>query len=385
MKVLLVSLFMPHPAAPHAGGRYVFELLRHLSGEHRVTLATRYQADEELLLADLRPYCHRLHSSPYPAVARRGLLGKLRLVGSYLAFSRFVDRLIAEGDYDLVQVEWVETALLIRRHKVPMLLDAHDVLTKPFRRRAAAGGIGARLLAALVQRVELAIMGRFDRIITLSDFDNDFLRSIWPAAPAVTVPIPAGLDFRGRDWVRQPATILFLASYRYRPVNVEAALWFARKVLPLVRASVPEARFIVAGDGPPPALLALNDEPGIEVVGYVKDLERCHKTAALFVAPILTGGGIIVKLLDALAAGTPTVSTTFGNEGVGAMPGRDLLVADGPEEFAAAVIRLLSDRALAEEVGGNGRLYVTQRYGRGAVLARLDDLYRAFEPAGGRQ
>ncbi|HEY5974721.1 MAG TPA: glycosyltransferase family 4 protein, partial [Geobacteraceae bacterium] len=147
-----------------------------------------------------------------------------------------------------------------------------------------------------------------------------------------------------------------------------------RQVFPLVRRDLPTARFIIAGYGPPPELLALAADPQVTVTGYVEDLDRCHKEAAVFVAPILTGGGIIVKLLDALAAGTPTVSSSFGNEGVGAVAGRDLLVADEPAAFAAAVVRLLDDQEYAARLGASGQAFVRQQYGREAVMARLDEV-----------
>jgi len=387
MRILLISLFLPHPKAPHAGGRYVYELLRHLSQKHEVDLATRYESQDEKLLDDLRSLCRTLHPYPYRTVARRSIVDNLSLVANYLAFSRYSDSLIADGGYDLVQVEWVEAAILIKRRNTPMLLDAHDVMAKPFARAAAMksgfAGLFSRLVAGSVKKVELSIMRRFDRIITLSDFDRDYLKKLWPAAPVFSIPIPAGLDITDNEFQRKPGTILFLASFKYRPVNVAAALWFYQQVFPLVRSKVPEARFVISGYGPPPELIALANAPQVEVTGYVDDLDRCHKEAAVFVAPILTGGGIIVKLLDALAAGTPTVSTTFGNEGVDAMPGRDLLVADSPQDFAAAVTQLLLDRKFAEELGKNGRRFVREHYGREAVMAELDAVHAELLEKGG--
>lgn len=379
MRILLISLFLPHPQAPHAGGRYVYELLRHLSEKHEVDLATRYEVSEETLLEDLRPLCHSIHPYPYRTAAKRSLFDKLALISNYVSFSRYADELIAHDAYDLVQVEWVEAAVLIRRRGTPLILDAHDVMTKPFARTAARSsgfaGIISALLAWTVKSVELLIMRRFDRIITLSDFDRNYLKELWPFAPVVAVPIPAGLDITDREHERKPGEILFLASYKYRPVNVAAALWFYLEVFPLVKSSVPDARFVIAGYGPPEELIDLTVDPQVEVPGFVDDLDRCHKETAVFVAPILTGGGIIVKLLDALAAGTPTVSTTFGNEGVGAVHGRDLLVADDPAEFAAAVVKLLLDREYAAELGRSGQRFVREHYGREAVMARLDALH----------
>jgi glycosyltransferase involved in cell wall biosynthesis len=364
----------------------VYELLNHLSEKHEVDLTTRYEVSDESLLEDLRPRCRSIYPCPFRTVAKRSFYDKLALIANYCAFSRFADELIAQGKYDLVQVEWVEAAIFIKRRGTPLVLDAHDVMAKPFARAAAKksglAGIIASLLAWAVKTAELRIMRRFDRIITLSDFDLAYLKNIWPAAPAVSIPIPAGLDITEMELQRKPGEILFLASYKYRPVNVAAALWFYHEVFPIIRTSVPDARFVIAGYGPPVELTILAADPHVEVPGFVDDLDRCHKEAAVFVAPILTGGGIIVKLLDALAAATPTVSTTFGNEGVGAVPGRDLLVADAPQEFAAAVVKLLLDREYATKLGRSGQRFVREQYGRDAVMARLDSVYEEFVESG---
>lgn len=380
MKILLVSLFMPHPRAPHAGGRYVYEILRHLSARHEVHLATRHEEGELQLLDDLRPLCGEIFPYSYRTVARRTLMDKLSLVLNYLRFSRYTDELIVRGDYDLVQVEWVESAILMRRHKTPMILDAHDVMAKPFARGVT--GFASRVVAAAVKSVELMLMRRFDRIVTLSDFDRDYLKGLWPNAPVVSIPIPAGLDITDKVYPRKPGSILFLASFKYRPVNVAAALWFYREVFPLVRKRVPDATFTIAGYGPPPELTALENDPAVSVPGFVADIDRCYKEAAVFVAPILTGGGIIVKVLDALASGTPTVSTTYGNEGVGAVAGRDILVANEPEKFADSVVRLLTESFLSAEIGASGRDFVKVNYGREAIMARHDALVAELLPGG---
>lgn len=379
MKVLLVSLFLPHPKSPHAGGRYVYEILRHLSQKYDIDLATRHEADETSLLADLRPFCSSIFPYPYSTAARRGLLDKLGLIGNYLGFSRFADRLVADGRYDLVQVEWVEAAILVRQRSTPMILDAHDVITKPAERSFTNVRGLKKLLAwfyyQLIRTMECMIARRFDVVMTRSDYDSQYLRKMLPAVRSAVIPHPAGLDLHATPNKPEGRTILFLASYKYRPVNVAAALWFYREVFPLVRGTFTDARFVIAGYGPPPELTALAADPQVDVPGFVDDIDRCYKRAAVFVAPILTGGGIIVKVLDALAAGTPTVATTFGNEGVGAVPGRDLLVADAPEQFAAAVVKLLTDVPYADALAKNGREFVRQRYGRESIMARIDELY----------
>lgn len=379
MKILFVSLFLPQQKAKHAGGRYVYELLSRLAQRHEIHLATRLEDSELPLLEELRPLCASIHSWTYPGAARRGVFDTLRLIGNYLGFSRFADRLIRAGDYDVVQVEWVETALLIGQGRTPMVLDAHDVITKPAERRMRQAQGLARLTAGLkyllTRAVERHIMRRFASILTVSEFDRNYLLQMAPElTPRVkTVPIPAGMDISNLRYESKPNTILFLAAYRHRQVNVDAALWFYREVFPLVRREIPEGRFIIAGNGPPEELTSLSaTDSHVEVTGFVDDIDRCYKEAAVFVAPILTGGGIIVKILDALAAGRPVVATSIGNEGIAARPGHDLLVANDPATFAASVVKLLRQPDFARELGANGAEFVRQNYGIDSVMARVE-------------
>jgi len=381
MKILIVSLFLPQEKAYHAGGRYVFELLSRLSLHHEIHLATRHEEGEVAHLGELSPYCARIHPFSYPQIVKRDLAGTARLIANYLNFSRFANRLIREGDYDLVQVEWVETAILIYRGKTPMVLDAHDVITKPAERAWLQSRGPGRLLQLakfwLLRAAERVIVSRFDRIFTLSDFDRRYLLALCPGAPVVTVPIPAGLDLKPACYPRVRQRLLFLASYKYRPENVRAAIWFHSMVLPLIRREFPRAEFVIAGYGPPESLTELAARDCCtRVTGFVEETDELYKSAAVFVAPILTGGGIIVKVLDALAAGTPVVTTSFGNEGIAAGPGRELLVADTPAAFAEAVITLLRDQDQAGRLAANGKAFVAAHFSLEAVLSLIESNYR---------
>ncbi|MDW7710825.1 MAG: glycosyltransferase family 4 protein [Deferrisomatales bacterium] len=379
MKILFVSLFLPQLKSRHAGGRYVYELLRNLSQRHEVHLATRLEQADMPLLDSLQTLCASIHPYVYRSAAQRGVLDYVRLIGNYLGFSRFADRVIRSGDYDVVQVEWVETALLIRRGRTPIVLDAHDVITKPAERRMRQGRgvnrLSAGLLYLLTKAAERRIMRRFAAVFTVSEFDRRYLLQMAPELGdrVRTVPIPAGLDISEQRYPAKKGSILFFAAYRHRQVNVDAALWFYREVFPLVRREVSNARFIIAGNGPPQELTSLAEsDPQVKVTGFVDDLDRCYKEAEVFAAPILTGGGIIVKILDALAAGTPVVTTTFGNEGVAARAGRDLLVADDPAGFAGHVVKLLQEPEYARTLAANGAEFVRKNYGVAGVIEKLE-------------
>jgi polysaccharide biosynthesis protein PslH len=335
VKILYVSLFLPQEQSYHAGGRYVFEIIRNLSKKHEIHLVTRLEESELPRLELLKPFCKELYPYTYRTAGKRGLVDIARLVFNYIGFSSYADRLARNGSFDLVMVEWVEAALMMKKLKIPMVLDAHDVVTKPAE-RLMKQSTGVRrpvmyLRYVAVRTLERRIVKKFDTVLTLSAFDRDYLLSMKPGLDIQVVPIPAGLDITGREFRKEENTILFLASYKYRRVNVDAALYFYREVFPLVRKSIPDAKFIVAGYGPPEEIASLPErDASVAVPGFVEDIDECYKKAAVFVAPILLGGGIIVKILDAMAAGTPVVTTSYGNEGIGATPGRDLLVADDP-------------------------------------------------------
>ncbi len=117
MKILVISLFLPRQKATHAGGRLVFEIIKELSRRHEIHLATRVEERELSDLAELKPFCRTIHPYPYKTSSKRGLFVTFRLLMNYLGFSRHANRLISREHYDLVQVEWVEAAILITKNR----------------------------------------------------------------------------------------------------------------------------------------------------------------------------------------------------------------------------------------------------------------------------
>jgi len=384
MKILSISLFLPQKKAYHAGGRYVFEIIKNLSKKHEIYLATRLEENEFPALEELKPVCKEIYPYTYKTKDKRNFFDIAKLIINYAGFSRFANRIAHNGDFDIIQVEWVEAALMMKKSKTPMVLDAHDVITKPAERSAKKRrGIGKApgyLRYRLVRALEIRIARRFDMVFTRSENDREYMLSMAPGLKVGVIPHPAGLDITEKKVEREKNTILFLASYKYRKMNVDGALYFYRNVFPLIRMRVPDAKFVIAGYGPPEELTSIQrDDPGVLVPGYVDDIDECYKKAAVFVAPIMIGGGVIVKILDAMAAGTPVVATSYGNEGIRAVPGRDLLVADDPRGFSDAVLRVLSEKGLAETLSRNGREFVRIHFSLDAVMSRIEAAYQVLK------
>ena len=144
--------------------------------------------------------------------------------------------------------------------------------------------------------------------------------------------------------------------------NSEGIAWFAREVWPLVRAEVPDALVDVVGRNPPESVKQLDAIDGITVHGGVPEMAPYFAASNAVIVPILTGAGIRVKIVEAMAAGRAWVSTPLGAEGLELEPGRHGLVADGPRAFADSAIALLRDPELRTRIGREGRALAERRY-----------------------
>jgi glycosyltransferase involved in cell wall biosynthesis len=173
-----------------------------------------------------------------------------------------------------------------------------------------------------------------------------------------------------------PAQLLTLGTLHYAP-NADGIRWFLRDVLPLIRQAVPRAHVVVAGKNPPADLLrqAADNPDVVQVAGYVPDLTPLLRRTAVMIVPVLAGSGMRVRILEGLARGMPIVTTSIGLEGIEARVGLDLLVADAPAEFAAAVVSLLREPERQERLRAAGRQLVEDYYDRRRVLGRLDQAY----------
>jgi glycosyltransferase involved in cell wall biosynthesis len=376
LKILWVSPFLPRSDAPHAGGRALARWVQWTAERHDVTLLCRIEPPERQAAERWRPRLAGLHLQEFRRPG--GALATARIMASYGRLGREANRLLAAAGFDLLHVEYLETGLSIdRAAPVPKLAVAIDELTRPARHRLAlARGPRARLGAWLywraIARVQRRICRKFDRVLALSDHDRRALAAIDPALSVGVLPFPPGIDGAAAAvTARDEAGLLFVGAM-HRDANVDAAVHFCRDVLPRIRAQAPAATLTIAGGDPAPAVEQLAAEPGVRVTGFVDALEPYYGRATVFVAPLRIAGGIAGKTLDALASATPVVTTTIGNEGLGATPGEHLLVADAPADFAAAVVGLLRDPARRRRLGEAGRRFAEERYGPAASAAALE-------------
>jgi sugar transferase (PEP-CTERM/EpsH1 system associated) len=367
-----------------------YHLIRELARRHEIHVLATSTSRELQYVEQLRSFCRSVDVVLLRpgASARSCFAAALRgeplqaAVCRMPELERRLDAILAEHAFDLVHVEHLRAAHLRARipSSLPTLFDSVDCISLLLdRARRSSHSLRQRVVATLeLQRTrafEGATLSRFDRVIATSTEDAAALQALAPSVDVTVVPNGVDLDyFRPVDGLRDQATIVFSGKMSYH-ANATAALYFARRILPLVREMRPDVRLRIVGSNPPRSVQALSRDPSISVTGHAPDIRVGLRNATLAVCPVTVKVGIQNKILEAMAMGIPVVSTTRGVEGLAAVPGRDVMVADSPAEFAAHVCRLIGDPALGQHVGQAGRRYVELHHRWDAAARTLETLY----------
>jgi polysaccharide biosynthesis protein PslH len=308
--------------------------------------------------------------------------GKPMWVTDY-ASRPYADRvraLAARWAPDVVQLEYHVMAQYLpalRACRAPRVMVEHEPAVRSasyvVRRGAAARWLNARDRANW-RRFEAAAVREVQAVVVFTDEDKDALRALVPDACIVTIPMGAEIPDRPLNPAgTSPPSLLFVGSFVHPP-NVEAAVRLGRAIFPQVHARVPDARLYIVGDRPPPEVMRLAD-PSIVVTGFVPEVKPYLDRATAVVAPLWSGGGMRVKVLEALAAGKAVVATTLAVEGLGVAGGVQLFLADSDATFAEAVILLLVSPGERVALAGRARAWACSSLGWDRSILKYEKLY----------
>jgi glycosyltransferase involved in cell wall biosynthesis len=377
MRIAVVTHVMPHPA--DSGTRIrVARIVAALRRLHAVTLLSLEAGDAEGAAAALG-----VPVAVHPARARRGLAPVVVAAETTAAVWRAVHDWGAEAVHVQGTFGAAAAGLGRARAPVPAVVDEGCVYHLSYRRAATLAPTRlhrarGRLRTWRLRRFEQAVARNADAVVAVSADEAALVRSLAPSTRVVLAP--NGVDADALKPSPPGDAVLFVGLLSYAP-NRDAMTWFAREVLPRLGSDGPEV--LVAGRDPGAALSALAAAaPQLRLLGFVPDLAPLYARAGVFVNPMRGGGGTRLKMLEAMAAGKAVVSTAVGAEGLALTPGHDVVIADTPAEFAAAVRVLLADRAQAARLGRAARALVEARYRWEVCLAPLEALYASLEPRG---
>ena len=385
MRILYVCHRFPYP--PKRGGKIrPFNMIRHLSRSHEVTVCSLSRSDTESAEAQgIAPFCAEFHlaqvndrvqmlrmiaSLPTPITASASYFHSARL-------ARTINRLLAESRFDLIFVHCSSAAHYVRNVRgVPKILDFGDMDSqkwleyaqyKPFPLSAGYRWEGMRLHAE-----ERQLARRFDFCTATTRAEWETLKEL-----AVDTPndwFPNGVDsefFAPAVAAYDADTIVFVGRMDYYP-NQQSMFDFCANVLPRLRAQRPTVKLQIVGADPSPAVRRLGELPGITVTGSVADVRPYVTRAALTVAPLRIARGTQNKILEAMAMGVPVVCSHVAARGVDAVSGTHLLATGTPEETCAAILGILEHPRERARLADAARARVLSHHAWANSMKRLD-------------
>ena len=395
MRVLVLAPYVPFPVL-HGGRNRTLGLVRCLAGFAQVRVlaagdpSAKEAAESKERLAGMGvPLEVFGPTGPGPAEADAfdltrppDALAHFRCPGLREA----LPRVLAEFAPDVVHIEELVMAQYAGDVPAPRVIDRQKVEWAFHEAVAAkAGGEAAahRREAARFRRFEEQVAGHFAHVIVIGEGDRRILAPLYPEDAIDVVPIGVdGAISRPGDRPSDIRHVLLYGTLDYAP-NVEANSLYFREVWPGLTRALPELRTLVVGSGTAPASLPRGDAR-VELRGYVPDVAAVLRGPGVLVVPLLVGGGARTKILEALGAGMPVVSTATGVENLGLEPGRHYLRAETPAEMIDAVVRLSRTPELGASLGREGAAHVEAHY-RWAVIGRqLESIYgcvAAIRPA----
>ena len=391
MRLLCLTTRLPYP--PNRGDRLrAFHFIRQLSQHHQLTLvsfiAGRAERDH---LPALRSYCaavHLVERSTIRSVAATGLnFWRTEPLQSLYyrdrAMQQLVEQLVADTAFDAAYIHLFRMAnYLAGQSDVYRIVDLTDVIslevTKSLPYRPWLWRFIYRLERPRIARYECRVAQTFEETWLISGADRNALAAICPEANLQVVP--NGVDFTRFQPAQQQAVPNSLIFVGHMGVfhNVDAASYLVNEILPLVRQEVPEVKLWLVGAEPSPVVRQLA-QPGVEVTGFVPDLNDYLNRAAVFVAPLRFAAGVQNKVLEAMAAARPVITTPLVNEGLEGSAGKQLLLADDAPTFASHIVELLRDQQRREALGQAGRRFVQEKYSWQHVVRRVAAIERKLQ------
>ena len=393
-RVLFLAHLLPWPL--EGGGQIkAFHTLRLLSSRYDVRLLAFVRRPKEASPENLAPLRSLCAGGVETVLLPRSRLRDVRFAArslwrreSFLVtrdFDEPMARAVAEADYDLLHIDHLQMAQFVGAEwGGKIVLDQHNIEHR-IPQRMAESGTGSRLMRWFARQewpklrdFEIASCRHANRVLTVSAEDRDGLIALdGSLADKITVtPIGVDLAYWGGVRRRVDACELLSVGTMYWPPNTDALHWFCADILPRLRAEIPDLPLNIVGARPTASIRALGtNDTRIRVTGTVADVRPFGEQCGVFIVPLRSGSGMRVKILTAMAMGLPVVSTTVGAEGIRVTDNENILLADTPEAFATAVLRLLRDPDFAQRVGEAGRDLMRRDYSWDAVGQSLLSAY----------
>jgi sugar transferase (PEP-CTERM/EpsH1 system associated) len=369
-----------------------YHILRELSRRHEVTFFTSYAEHRDDIHGELDAIFAQVIRYPLRVPRSRSFGHLTHYARGFFSsqphqFLRYhnsqvtlgLRHLLEKEKFDVVVCDFLAAAGMIPWHiPMPKVLFTHNVEALIWKRQGAVARnplwkvISWREYRTTAQ-AERRYLKLADHVLAVSDTDRDFFGRIIEPGKITVIPTGVDLDFfQPAAGEEQPNTLVFTGSMDYMP-NEDGICYFIEQILPRVQSQIPNVALQVVGRRPSPRLLKLAAmTPGVKVTGGVEDIRPYVQRGSVYVVPLRVGSGTRLKIFEAMAMGKAVISTSVGAEGLPVRSEQDILIADTPEAFANAVVRLLGDHKLRGDLGRAARELVVQKDGWASVAKHFE-------------
>jgi polysaccharide biosynthesis protein PslH len=391
MKILWVKAGGLVPA--DTGGKIrSYHILRELARKHEVTFFTFYAAHPD----DAHPQLERLFRHvvccplrlPAPKSFGEGALYARHLFSSrpysiakycQPQVARELRELLQTEAYDVIVCDFIFAGGVIPwKIQRPKVLFTHNVEAMIWQRhyQVARNPVWKAVCWRehyAIARAERVYLEQADHVVTVSEIDRDFFTRFIDESKITVIPTGVDLEhFRPSPGQEKPNLLVFTGSMDWLP-NEDGVFYFVEEILPRIRCDIPETTVWIVGRRPSLRLETLAAKSqGLRVTGWVEDIRPYVRDASVYIVPLRVGSGTRLKIFEAMAMGKAVVSTSIGAEGLPVQDGKNIILADEPEEFARAVVTLLNDSVARGELGRAARQLVEREYSWACAAAHFD-------------
>jgi len=373
MKILLLSPYVPVTSSG-GGGTVYYHYINSLSQSNLVDLLC-LSSKASTNLGELKAYCKNIKVFKLNLVSSiiycfLNLFTKMPLRLSYANSKQMIQEIIKLNSvqkYDLIWASHERMAPYAQLFKhTPKILDLHDLVSLRHKQllkieKNPVKWIINFLESYRMKKFEMNIPNYFDIILLGNSWEANLLKNKIKINNIMVAPRSIQVESFNVPNTYTPNTLIFTGAMHYLP-NEDACLFFSKKILPIITKSVPDIKFYVVGNRPSKSILNLSKNKNIIVTGFVPDMSEYLRQSAVFVCPLRVGTGVRMKILEAMAAGRPVISTTIGYKGIDATNMENIVIADTPDDFAKMTIRLLMDRNLYTKIAEGGKDLVRKKY-----------------------
>jgi glycosyltransferase involved in cell wall biosynthesis len=313
------------------------------------------------------------------------MFGRVEAIDNFhflsIAFMLAVQSLTSQHRFDLIHVDDIIIAPVMNYcpQNIKKMVFFHNLMTLQYKniyrsRTDLIKKVIAFMEYMQIRKFEKTMLQQMENAVLLTKIETETAQILSPDTNIYEIP----LEINVNEYIPAPdlidhQRITFTGTMSYEP-NHEGASYFIKKILPLIRRDFPNARFFAVGMNPPKYLQDLGDDR-IIITGEVKNMQEYINKSAVIVVPLLSGGGMRYKILEALALSKAIVSTSVGAEGIEYTDNENILIADNPQHFAQKVCELFNDAQHAVKLGANARQLVMDKYDSRIVRKQWNNVY----------